>query len=210
MAHSWCHVTAVGTNSEGLPAKAVISPGVRSNASDSARSPLLAFRGKSIIQLTDSDANDPNRSLGTGMCGRPNVHGVCTSFARPRGEGGPTKATAPSDACRMRIARETICGPTWLLVNSDGSADAYEQAGSLPSRFANDGAMPRTRSTWSAERRATVRRPNRFSRTRHCRGDKLRVIGERRDATRGARGAFRGPKGPETKASAGLYLVFDR
>jgi hypothetical protein len=32
--------------------------------------------------------------------------------------------------------------PGGLLVNSDGSADAHEQAGSLPSRFANDGSMP--------------------------------------------------------------------
>jgi hypothetical protein len=44
----------------------------------------------------------------------------------------------------------------------------------------------------------------------HCRGDKSRFIGERRDAPRGARGAFRGTKEPQSKVSAGLYLVFDR
>src|SRR5262249_48600071 len=131
----------------------------------------------------------------------------CSASRRRR---GPTKAAAPSEACRMRIARDTICGPTWRLVNPNGSADAYEQAGSLPSRFANDGAMPQARSTWSEERRAADRSPNRYPVTRHCRGDKLRFNGGRRDETRAARGAFRGTKGLETKASAGLHLVFDR
>src|ERR1700746_4067236 len=35
----------------------------------------------------------------------------------------------------------TVSSQRGLLVNSEGSAD-HEQAGSLPSRFANDGALP--------------------------------------------------------------------
>jgi hypothetical protein len=42
----------------------------------------------------------------------------------------------------LPLLRLVIAQRGGLLVNSDGSTDADGQAGSLPSGFANDGAMP--------------------------------------------------------------------
>ena len=66
----------------------------------------------------------------------------------------PSRYTDAAPLYRRSLAiREEVLGPDHpevapalnkpggLLVNSDG-ADAHEQAGNLPSRFANDGAMP--------------------------------------------------------------------